>query len=67
MKTYELKARFTEIISGRVWLTVEAESEEEALKKAENHEFIDMDCKSDCTDDFTIDMEDLEITEVNAA
>jgi hypothetical protein len=67
MKTYEVKARFTEVTSGRVWLTIEAESEEEALEKAENHEFIGLDCKSDSSDDFTIDMEDLEITGVNAA
>jgi hypothetical protein len=65
MKTYEVKARFTEITSGRAWLTVEAESEKEALEKAENHEFIGLDYKSDSSDDFTIDMQDLEITELN--
>jgi hypothetical protein len=64
MKTYEVKARFVEVISGRVWLTIEAESEKEALEKAENHDYIDMDCTADSSDDFTIETDDLEIVKV---
>jgi hypothetical protein len=63
MKTFEIEGEFTETTYGKVCISVEAKTKEEALIKAENHEFLDLNTKTVHSEGLEFNLDNAIVTE----
>ena len=63
MKTFEIRTEFSEQVYGIAWITVKAESKEEALKKAENNDFSSVNTVTKHSEELEFNFDEVDITE----